>query len=118
MTITSNHFRTSTGEKLATFKLTVRLTSDDIATAILSHTGTAYTHDPVEVTEDLIREAVMGMFNEGLEKAGYVCGDNSGIERNGQRPGEALLDDVQQQVIDLAFDGENISPSYKGSYGR
>ena len=101
MSITTNYKRDDTGERLATFKITVRLSATQLATALCSDSGACYwiegeTERPA-VTEAALREAVQQMFYDGLETASYRISDNG-------MP-DSVFDGVKGDIVDSVFDG-------------
>ena len=105
MSFTTNRYRTETGERLLTVKLTFKVTAEEIALALMSDTGACYVHEnEVPVTEESIRDALYAMFSDGLERASYLVGDNGGGDK---------CDQVKDQVVDVVFGGQEISPSFK-----
>lgn len=98
MSLTTNRFRTATGERLATVRLTLHVSADEIATALMDATGAAY-GDPdteVPVTEEAIRDALLALFHAGMEIASFRIADNHV---------DARLGEVQAEVVEKVFGG-------------
>lgn len=85
--LTINKHIIGTGERVATLRLTLNLTAEDIAYALADHNGDLYwTNEedfagPSGLTVDNLREALYSLFRDGLENTHYRAGDNGTDDR-------------------------------------
>src|SRR4029077_2355228 len=103
---TVNKFLVSTGERVATFRITLDLTAEDIALALADSDGnlhglhqyedSEYDGAPAKITDADVRLALGRLFNSGLETASFRVGDNNA---------DSVVEDYTAAVIEQLFDG-------------
>ena len=101
MSITTNYKRDDTGERLATFQITVRLSAAQLTCALANDSGACYwiegeTERP-EVTEAALRQAVQQIFDDGMEIAHYRVSDNG-------MP-DSVYEGIKAAIVAQVFDG-------------
>lgn len=105
--LTTKKYRIATGERVATFRITIELTADEIAHALADHNGAFYEGEgydgPVDVTEKAIRSALTASVWHAIEIAGYRSGDEAN--------GEDIVADYTEAVVEKFFGGRQYSAS-------
>ncbi len=98
---TVRKYRINTGERVATFRVTVELTAEEMAYLLADHSGSFYEGEnydgPHDVTDSATRDALTSAVWHAIETAGYRSGD--------EPHGEDIVADYTEAVVEKFFGG-------------